>query len=387
MTDINAQLAALEAAMLKKHEDVEALLNKANAQIKESGEATAKVMAALDKAATQANEIGDRLFALEQQDATPAGGKPTDTIGAQFVASDAFKAVAQGSAKSARISINAAITNGTGVGQPLVEGDRVPGIVHGANRRLRIRDLLMTQTTTSNLVEFTKENVFTNNAQSQDGEGTTKGESDITFELATTPVVTIAHFLKASKQVIEDSAGLQGYINGRLTYGLKLKEENQILNGDGTGGTLDGLRNNQTAFVGDVADTKVDQVRKAIAQAELSEYQPTAIIMNSQDWADIELDKGTDGHYTHTNPSTGNAPMLWGLPVVSTNTMPAGEFQVGAYDMAAAIHDREASNVEISTEDANNFTTNMCTIRAEERLALTVYREAAIVGGAFAVAP
>lgn len=381
---LEEQLAQLEQAMLEKHQAVEELVQKANAQIIESGKATTKVMEALDKAATQANDIGERLFALEQGGSTPANPEAKQSPGAALVESPAFKMLAEGNANKARISINAAITNGTGTGQPLVEGDRLPGIVHGPNRRLRIRDLIMTQSTSSNLIEFAVENVFTNAAATQENEGDQKAESDITFTLQTAPVVTIAHFLKVSKQVIEDSAGLQGYINGRLTYGLALKEEQQILNGDGSSGQLNGLRNQQTAFTGVATDSKVDQVRRAICQAELSDYLCTGILLNTQDWCDIELDKGTDGHYTHTNPATGSQPMLWGLPVVASNSIPAGNFQVGAYDMAAGIHDREASNVEISTEDGDNFTKNMCTIRAEERLALAVYRPTAIVGGPFA---
>lgn len=74
------------------------------------------------------------------------------------------------------------------------------------------------------------------------------------------------------------------------------------------------------------------------------------------------------------------------LPVVETQAMPLDNFLTGAFQLGAQIFDREDANVEISTEDGNNFTKNLVTIRAEERLAMATYRPEAFVKGAFATA-
>ena len=47
-------------------------------------------------------------------------------------------------------------------------------------------------------------------------------------------VITIAHWIPASRQVLDDAPMLQSYINVRMTYGLKLEEEDELLNGDGS---------------------------------------------------------------------------------------------------------------------------------------------------------
>jgi HK97 family phage major capsid protein len=66
--------------------------------------------------------------------------------------------------------------------------------------------------------------------------------------------------------------------------------------------------------------------------------------------------------------------------------MTVDRFLTGAFNLGAQIFDREDANVEISTEDSDNFRKNLVTIRAEERLALAVYRPESFVKGTFATA-
>jgi HK97 family phage major capsid protein len=111
-------------------------------------------------------------------------------------------------------------------------------------RRLTIRNLLRNETTTSNLVEYARELEFINNAGPQFAAGTKenvlKNESGISFELVQDPIVTLAHWLPASKQILDDAPKLQSFIGNRLLQGLKIKEEDQLLNGDGKLGNLAG---------------------------------------------------------------------------------------------------------------------------------------------------
>jgi HK97 family phage major capsid protein len=50
---------------------------------------------------------------------------------------------------------------------------------------------------------------------------------------------------------------------------------------------------------------------------------------------------------------------------------------VGAFRPQAQIFRRQGITVEIATEHASDFTSNLVTIRAEERVALAVFRPAA----------
>jgi HK97 family phage major capsid protein len=157
-------------------------------------------------------------------------------------------------------------------------------------------------------------------------------------------------------------------------------EEAQLLMGGGTGTDLNGIYTQATAYAAPIAPTqagnmtKIDVIRLALLQAYLAEYPATGIVLHPSDWADIELTKTDNGQYLFTNPQNGNEPRLWRLPVVDTQAMTLDNFLVGAFKLGAQIFDREDANVEISTEDQDNFIKNLVTIRAEERLALAVYR-------------
>lgn len=387
-------LAKLEGDLMKTHQVLEDFITKANEQIKGAGDATGEVKSAVEAVSAQVITLTDRCADLEQKLnhslADFREGQAVD-IGKMVAESESFKSYLGGTRDKARVEIKTAIINATGQNQPLVPADRLGGVVTAPTRRLRMRDLLAVGRTASNLIEFAKENVFTNNAGPQVSgspqafENVTKPESAITFTLSTAAVTTLAHWIPVSKQVLSDSPMLQAYVNTRLMYGLKLKEDTQIILGTGSNGELPGLYTNRTAYTKTSPlsfTTKIDVVRDAIRQCQNSEYEPNGIVLHSTDWAAIEQAKDTQGRYLFANPQSAAQPMLWGLPVVVSNSIAAGTFLVGAFDMAAQLWDREDAMIEIGL-NSDNFVKNMVTILCEERLALTIYRATGMVGGSF----
>lgn len=386
--------AVLEEGLKALNAQIKEWVSKANEEVAIAKTTTTETKAALTTLSEKAQEIVTRLVALEQKAATaPQGEQRPLSLGEMFTKQEGFEKWQMNRQGALRMEIKTAIINATqNTLQPLVNGQRLPGIIiPEPPRTLTIRDLLSVGTTSSNLIEFTRENVFTNNAGPQYSsparENVAKPESGITFTLATTPVITLAHFIPVSKQVLADAPQLQSYINMRLMYGLKLEEEDELLNGPGTGGTLEGIlkSGNFTAYNRAVTgDTKIDTLRRAITQVMLSEYSADAIVMHPADWEEIELTKATDDHYIVATPRAGvMGPSLWGKTVVPTQSIAEGTFLCGAFRMGAQIWDREQAAVQVSFEHSDNFTKNMATILAEERLALAVYRPKAFVSGSF----
>lgn len=393
-SDDKVQLKAVTELLDQRDQEIKAFAEKANKEIKEHGTILSDTKTVLDGLVKDGLGLQDRLQDIEQKLARRfAANDPTDakSVGEELSDSDDFKALQTRGRGIARIGRKAVTnitsattgTGGVGVG---IQPTRVPGIVADPERQFVIRDLIMPGRTGSNAVEFVQESGFQNMAAIQATEGAAKAQSDISFALKTTNVVTIAHWFRASKQVLSDIPLLQSYINGRAIYGLKYKEEEQILAGNGVGGNMLGLIPQASAFnnaLRKAGDTKIDTLRRAILQVRIAEYRASAIALNPVDWADIELTKDSTGSYIWVNVQEGGAQRLWKLPVVDSNAVPEGEFLVGAMNIAAQIFDREEAAVEVSTEDGDNFRTNMVTIRAEERLAMAVYREESFVHGEF----
>ncbi len=286
----------------------------------------------------------------------------------------------------------AAITSGNGTvgagrsaGTSLVPGHRVPGIVTPADREFTIRDVIGTAPTQSASVEFVRETGFTNSSRPVT-EGETKPTSDITFDLSTAPVRTIAHMFYASKQILDDTPGLAAYVGARGAYGLRVTEEAQILNGNGTGQNLNGIIPQASELDSDLREpgaSRIDVLRRAIQQVRRSELRANAIVLHPDDWAEIELTKDEEKRFLVGNPLAPIAGRIWGLPVVQTTAMEAGTFLTGAFDLGATVWDRQNTTIEISTEHADLFAKNMVAIRVENRVALTTFRPEAFVADEF----
>ena len=391
--ELVVELKGLEKNIVEKFDEVQKATEQANEEIKALGEAKTETVSKMEALAKQYDELYDRVQTVEQKGAAVTEADKAFDLGAEFIKSEAFEAMKSGSTGRARMEVKTAIINATGQNQPLVQSDRdTSGIYHTPNRNLRIRDLLPSRATSSNLVEFTRESSFTNNAGPQISgspeayENVTKPESAMAFSLVNVPVVTLAHFIPASTQVLDDSQMLASHINGRLMYGLKLKEETQLLSGTGSNHQLNGLVTQATAYAAqspDLAQNEIDKIRDAVRQLQASEYMPDFVVLNPVDWYDIEIAKvnsGTDNRYLVGDPRNMMTPNIWGMPVVVTNSITAGTFLVGSRS-ACEIADRQMAVVEASREDSTNFQKNMVTIRAEERLALCVFRTEAFVTG------
>jgi HK97 family phage major capsid protein len=374
------QLNQVVEAIEKKQSEIDAMLKSAGTESKAAVEAA-------EKAAKELKAMGDRLLEIEQKQAEgiKKGYEMPKTLGESFATSDEFKAFAEGRTSKARLEIKNTITGQAGSppanSDTIVAPQRQSGIVSGAFRNLRIRDVLPFGTTSSNLVEYTRELVFTN-AAAETAEGATKPEAALTFELASAPIKTIAHWLKLSKQVMDDAPALASYVDTRLRYGVDLRIDQQLLNGNGSGQNIGGMTKagNFTAFTPSSGDNAIDSINRAIYLVAGADYNATAIILNPADWGAIERTKTTDDAYVFGAPQR-LAPTLWGLPVVATNTMTQGKFMVGAMDVAYQVWNRQGTTVEMSEADDTNFQKNLVTVRAEARLGLAIYRPASVYYG------
>lgn len=359
---------------------------------KDSRELSTKTKETADEALLKMNGFGQQLATIEQHMAQIAkegeAGRNTKSLGQRFVEAENVKGLLSSTDQRGRAAVEfkETITTAPASAGVLVETTRLPGIIAPPDRRLTVRDLITPGTMDGNTLEYIRETGFTN-AASTVAEEAKKPESSLTFDDVQTSAKVIAHYSKASRQILSDAPQLASYIDGRLRYGLAYKEESQLLNGDGTGQNLLGIMPQATAYVPALtlaAATKIDKLRLAQLQAVLAEYPATGHVLNPIDWADIELTKDGQQRYLIGQPQGTIVRTLWGLPVVETQAMGVGDFLSGAFKLGAQLFDRWLARVEIATENEDDFVKNRVTILAEERIALAVYRPEAFIKGKFA---
>lgn len=391
--------------------EIKAALDKISAQVKEAGEkALAEAAKGVQMSSANKEKVDEMLIkqgelqanlkaaeqALAQIQASGNGSNaPHQSLGQRFVESEEVKAFLGKTTPRGRVDmpVKAAITSLTtdadGSAGDLVQTTRLPGVLGLPERRMTVRDLISPGTMDGSALEYVKETGFTNNA-APTAEAAKKPESTLKYDLITTSAKVIAHFVKASRQILSDASQLASLIDHRLRYGLAYKEELQLLTGDGTGQNLLGIIPQATAFVdplGLADTTQIDMLRLALLQAELAEYPSSGMVLNPIDWARIELTKDSTGRYIIGNPQGVIGATLWNRPVVTTQAISADKFLAGAFQMGAQVFDRWQARVEVATENEDDFTKNLVTILAEERLALAVYRPEAFIYGDFGLVP
>lgn len=380
----------IKAAHQKSLDDVKAIAEEALGKAKSGEELTSSIKEKADEALTKMNGLTEQMAQIEQRMSRGGEGmeEQEKSIGERFVEDEGVKSWASSSPTKGKAdlrlkaTITSATTNAAGSAGAGVQVTRLPGIVDIPQRRMTVRDLLTQGRMDGNSLEYVRETGFNNNAAPV-AEGAAKPDSDLQFDLVQTSARVIAHWMKASRQILDDFSQLRSIIDQRLIYGLAYVEENQLLNGDNTGQNLHGILPQATAFDPEFSPaqaTSIDTMRLAMLQAALAEYPASGHVLNPIDWAAIELTKDGEGRYIIGNPQGTISPTLWGLPVVATQSMAAGTFLTGAFQLGAQIFDRWDARVEMGYVN-DDFTRNLVTVLAEQRLALAVYRPEAFITG------
>lgn len=267
-------------------------------------------------------------------------------------------------------------------------------------RTQRFRDLFPVASTQANLIEYIRVLGYLGGVNAArpvpEREGTAgnmvfglKPHTSLDFQPAQAPIRTIAHWEAAHRTVLDDEPQLRSVIDNELLYGLRLAEDDQLLNGDGVGENVLGLLNVTglqhypgTATPSPVRprDTRLDAIRRAATRVYLANYEPTGIVVHPHDWEQMELEKDGEGRYlAHMSVQVGADQRLWRLPVTATQAMQEGTALVGAMGLGAKIYDRERSNIRVAEQHMDFFLRNAIVILAEERVGLVVPRPESFV--------
>lgn len=366
--------------ILKQHTDaVEVQIGALSTEVKQALEDAGFVKGIVTELEQKFAQLPDNLN----------GTVEAKSAGEQFVESADAKAFMEGNVGGKRVSVEVkAITSGSTSGGSFTT-PYLDAPVQIAQRPLRVRDLLTVIPVSTGSVEYPKQTTRTNNAATV-AEGAEKPESVLEWALQTVPIRTVAHWILASRQILDDAPQMRATIDNELLYQLGFVEDAQLLTGGGTGTDLSGVYTGATAFAAGslIVDdpTKIDAIGAAILQNALANLPADGIVLHPADWMGICLTKDAEGRYIVGNPQDVISQRLFGLPVVQTPGMTAGNFLVGNFKGCATLYDRQRAIVEASSEDSDNFRMNLITLRAEERLGLAVKNALGFTKGTFSTA-
>ncbi len=347
-------------------------------QIYEGGKADNEIRAEVK---SLSEKFEKSLTEIAQKMSAAPGPEKFESLGDQFTKSDAYKALVSGNSQRARVEIkNTVVSDST-----TVFPDQRPGVIPGDFAPLTIRQLIPAVTVNTNMVNSLREDAWTNSA-AEVSQGASKNESDVTFEQYNVPITTVAHWIKVSNQLLADAPAIAAYIDTRLRDGLAQRVDRQLLLGNGTSPNLSGLTDsgNYTAYTPSSDDTLTDAINRAKYTLWAIGHMPDVCIVNPADWGAMERirESASGGQYLYGMPGMNAGVNPFGVRIVLSNHITAGKFLVAAIRTSTVLYNRQGVTVEMGYVN-EDFTKNLVTIRAEERLGLGVERPTAILYGDF----
>lgn len=333
------------------------------------------------------------------------GGSRQASLGGQFVESEQYaELLASGALGSDnqpfktegfRPDMQAAatdvISSGAGGGGALVTPQYLPGVIPLPQRPIVLRDLFSNDTTQSDTLSYARQTSF-DTAAAPVAQATSlatglKPQSAIGWTRVTSPIESIATWMAATRRQLADAGQTRSLIDNQLTLMLKLVEEDQLLNGNGTSPNLRGLlatsgvQTLNLTGVGAAPFINIDGLRDAIrlVRTGAAFAEPNGVVMNPVDAAKLDEAKDTTARYIGNGPFNPIQDTIWRLPRVESLAITAGTALVGAFRQGATVFEREGVVILTADQHSDFFIRNLVAVLAEERLGLAVFFPAAFV--------
>jgi hypothetical protein len=312
---------------------------------------------------------------------------------------DSMNALKSGRTKSAEIYIQKDPTIMTST-TSLTGSDTASGrfainnnetIVPLARRVTHIRQIIGMGATDQEVYPYLRETAKEGAFGVQNPEGSAKPQVQYKAELVTAVESTIAAWQKIGRQTLSNVRGLSSFIQLVMVSDLMIKEDDELLNGTGSNGRVQGFLQSATApsafGLTIPAPQTYDVIAGSAAKLAALDYNANFALVNPVDyWKMVTLKDKEDGYLQNIifNSST-NALFVFGIPVYSTTAIAAGNYVVGDSRYVMPMQ-REGISLRFFEQDDKNVQENLITARIEERILQAVYRPNAFVGGSIATA-
>lgn len=377
---------------------IDAKIEKATGQALESANGTADTVLK-GEISNLTNSFNERMDAMEianKKNLEAIEGKKADKSFKggliKSINDGALNSLRDGNARSASFEIKADMTTGADFTGEVIPADRVPGYKYDPARPQHIRELISQGSTTSDVIRFVKESGYSDGSAMK-AEGATLGQSDFDMTASSVNVEKLGAYLRISEEMLADTPQLTSYISTRVPSKLLSKEDDQLLNGNGSAPNLSGIITDAADF--DTSSSgqfyqqvnganQFDVIIAALNQLSISNYVADKIIMHPTDFHKILLLKDSNLSYLKDQVFKGLQPVFNGVPVVLNTAIAAGSYLLGNFAQGTQMWIRDNVSVEFFREDGTNVRDGFVTVRCMERIALSNYLPNAFVNGSFA---
>ncbi|MDM7856628.1 phage major capsid protein [Cellulomonas alba] len=182
-------------------------------------------------------------------------------------------------------------------------------------------------------------------------------------------------------QDLQDVPDLRDDVGGELARRVIRRIDWAVINGDDAATTddqFDGVLNVEGVQDVAYATDALTTLRKALTVLQNDAFTPTAYAVNPTDWEAVELLRDTQGRLLYASSfAVGVQPMLFGVPVVIADVVPAGTAILA--DWRAGVL-AERGQMDVSWSDGGDlFETNTVRFRSETRIGFNITQPTAFV--------
>lgn len=339
--------------------------------------------AEIEKLNKQIEEIGLGVKSLQES------GKEVKakSISSAFIAAykslmfdkdGAFKPMLKGDQRNMEVKTAATMTtaNISPVGTdsiPFTLAQYEVGLTRLVRRMPFILDLVNLGTTVKKFVQWAEQANADDGLAAMTGEGQGKHQTDFDIVEKSAEVKKISAYIKVSTEMLDDVDFMQSEIQTELIELLRLKLDQQVLLGTGTGVELNGIITQAQGFnpaspnfLDSIFNAnQYDVLRVAINQVQVNQFQPNFIVMHPSDLTKMELEKSSTGEYVIYPFKDQVGGVVKGVPIITNTGMTEGRFLVGDFTKSRVLIRKDVA-INIGW-DGNDFTNNLVTILGELR--------------------
>lgn len=202
------------------------------------------------------------------------------------------------------------------------------------------------------------------------GEGVLKPLASFEITVETSSAKKVAERFRVSTELLNDIDGIQSLIQDEARFEVETAANTAVLTGTASSTSPAGVTTIASAFTLTTVEVEdpnnFDAIRAAIAQlTSLNFDRDIVAFMNPIDVANMELSKGTDGHYLLPPFTSADGTTIKGVTIIEDNNIAVGNLLIG--DMTKYRVLMVEDFVIKWGYDSDDFSKNLITMIAEMR--------------------